>query len=59
MNPFLWFQRLFVPAPESDDSDDIPELRDETPFVFTQHLRIVTAIVITIISAMVIWWILT
>lgn len=58
MNPFLWFQRLFVPAEDREESGTIPGLEDESPFVFTQHLRIVIAIVISIISALVIWWIL-
>lgn len=58
MNPFIWFQRLFVPRDEADNSDNVPGLEDESPLVFTQHLRIVLAIVICIISAFVIWWIL-
>lgn len=58
MNPFLWFQRLFVPPPESDKPEGIPDLEDDSPFVFSQHLRIVLAICVCIISAFVIWWIM-
>lgn len=56
MNPFLWFQRLFVPAPESDTPDQ--GLEEENPFAFGHHIRIILAIIISIISAGVLWWIM-
>lgn len=58
MNPFLWFQRLFVPPEESDNPNEVPPLEDDTPFVFSQHLRIVLAIAVSIIAALVLWWIM-
>lgn len=57
MSPLLWLQRLFNP-PSEEAEEGIPPLEDSSPFVFTQHMRIVLAIVICIISAFVIWWIL-
>lgn len=58
MSPLLWLQRLFVPQDEPDDPNSIPDLEDEQPFVFSQHFRIVLAIFVTFISALVIWWIM-
>lgn len=43
-----WFQKVFVP------SDDI--VRE--PFVWTEHMRIVLAIILVIAGAGVMWWIL-
>lgn len=56
MSPLLWLQRLFERPSESEEG--IPPLEDSTPFVFTQHMRIVLAILVCIFSAFVIWWIL-
>lgn len=52
-----WLKGLFGSHPE-EDSDTIPDMEYDEPFVFSQHLRIVLAIVITLLSAVVIWWIL-
>ena len=60
MSPLAWIQRLFVPRHQDDQLsiDGIPDLEDDSPFVFTQHMRIVLAILVTFLSAMVIWWIM-
>lgn len=59
MSPLLWLQRLFVPNNKDDqlDIDGIPDLEEDSPFVFSQHMRIVLAIIISFISALVMWWI--
>lgn len=62
MSPLLWLQRLFVPRDEAEKQDGenvggVPDI-EESPFVFNQHMRIVLAIVVSFISAIVIWWIL-
>lgn len=61
MSPLGWFQRLFASHndEEQQDVNDLCNLEDDTPFVFTQHMRILLAIVVTFISACVIWWIMT
>lgn len=59
MSFLLWVQRLFVPK-ETDGSADgteLPELEDNQPFVFGQHLRIIVAIIIAFVSALFMWWI--
>ncbi len=53
---FGWLQKIFDRPEESEDG--VPPLEDSAPFVFTQHMRIVLAILICILSAFVIWWIL-
>ena len=58
MSPLLWLQRLFVPPAADSEEDGIPPLEDSSPFVVTQHMRIVLAILICILSGVVIWWIL-
>lgn len=55
MNPLHWLKRIFVP---DQDTVEANQLQDESPFAFGPHLRIVLAIIISIISAGVIWWIL-
>ena len=59
MSFLLWVQRLFVPKDTDDttDANELPELEDNQPFVFGQHLRIIIAIVIAFISALFMWWI--
>lgn len=52
MSPLSWFQRLF--ASPADD----PEAGGD-PIVAGQHIRVVLAILVCIISAFVIWWILS
>lgn len=54
MHPLLWLQRLFMPPSDPD----APGLEEESQFVFGQHLRVVLAIVVCILSAGVIWWIM-
>lgn len=59
MSPLEWLHRVFVPTNNEDKLDirDIPNLEDDSPIVFTQHMRIVLAIVVTFISALIMWWI--
>ena len=58
MHPLLWIQRLFAPKPENDENGLTgPAPEEQTPFTWNQHLRIILAIVVMIISAMVMWWI--
>lgn len=52
-----WFKGL-MGSHDPDDPDAIPDMEYDEPFVFSQHLRIVLAIVVTIIGACVVWWIL-
>ncbi len=61
MSPLLWFQRLFVPQESPDehqDVNDLPGLADDSSFVFGQHLRILLAILISILAAVMMWWIM-
>lgn len=57
MSPLLWLQRLFVPKPDSVESNEPVDL-EPTPFIWSQHLRIVLALLIVLISSGVLWWIL-
>lgn len=59
MSIWLWLQRLVVPKEPTEDDDKAVETGyDEEPFVFTQHLRVILAIIITIVGAGVMWWIM-
>lgn len=55
MDPFHWLKRIFVP---DKDAESPNQLQEESPFDFGPHIRIVLAIIISIVSAAVIWWIL-
>lgn len=64
MSPLLWLQRLFVPRDEEGNAEDgnsgesgVVDV-NESPFVFNQHMRIVAAIIVTFVGAIVVWWIL-
>lgn len=59
MSFLSWVQKLLVGSEQdaSGDVNDLPELEDNQPFVFGQHLRIIAAIVIAFISALFMWWI--
>lgn len=56
---FSWFQRLFSDKEPEDKVEigTVSGLEDENPFVFSQHMRIIFAIFITMLSAVVLWWI--
>lgn len=58
MSPLLWLQRLFVPQDQADATSELPEPEENEPFVFTQHLRIILAIVFSLVSAGILWWIM-
>lgn len=56
-----WFQCLFGSGDENREHQDVNDLRsleDDTPFIFTQHMRILLAIAVTFIAACVLWWIM-
>lgn len=59
MSFLLRLQRFFVPKEQdpADETNGLPDLEDNQPFVFGQHLRIVTAIIIAFVSALFMWWI--
>lgn len=60
MSPMHWLKQLFVPqdSPEAQqDVNELPGLENEPSFVFGQHLRILLAILIAILSAVCMWWI--
>ncbi len=55
-----WLKGIFNSqgSEENDEDKAIPDMEYDDPFIFSQHLRIVLAIVVTLLSAAVIWWIL-
>lgn len=57
--PLSFLQRLFAPKEPEDKVEigAVSGLDDENPFVFSQHMRIVFAIFITMLSAVFLWWI--
>lgn len=59
MSFLSWLERLFVPAPPSENgAEGMVELEPpHSPFEWNQNMRIVTAIVVTFLSACVMWWI--
>lgn len=57
MSPLLWLQRLFAPKENEENSEQAID-EEESRFTFNEHMRIVLAMVIVIVSALVMWWIL-
>lgn len=59
MSFLTWLERLFVPSPPPEnEAEGTLELEPQhSPFEWNQNTRIVTAIVVTILSAFVMWWI--
>ena len=56
---FGWLQNMFSSRLASTDAEDLPDFdEEESSFVWTEHMRIVLAIVVMIISAFVMWWIM-
>lgn len=43
---------------KTDDSDDESMETENNPFEVSQHIRIVIALAVVVISAFVMWWIL-
>lgn len=58
MSPFAWLRSLFASETPPEDPNVIPDLEDNEPFVFSQHLRIIAAIIFCILSAGILWWIM-
>lgn len=54
MSVIAWLKRVFVPQPSDNEGDEL----EEQSFSFTEHMRIVVAMLIVLLSAMVLWWIL-
>lgn len=52
-----WLQGLFG-SKNDDDVDEENLEREENSFEVSQHMRIVLAMLVVIISAFVMWWIL-
>lgn len=59
MSFLSWLERLFVPTSpiEHDNGDAVQIEPQQSPFEWNQNMRIVTAIVVTFLSAFVMWWI--
>lgn len=57
MSFLLWLQRQFT-SKGDDDLDDDSIDNGENPFEFGQHLRIVIALLVVVLSGFVMWWIL-
>lgn len=51
---FEWLRRLFVP----DENGEDPYLDEESGFKWNEHMRIITAFLVVICSALAMWWIL-
>lgn len=49
-----WLQKLFM----SNDDEDEDQINEQSSFLQSQHLRIVIAMAVVFISALVMWWIL-
>lgn len=50
-----WLRRIFVPEMPADDGLSLGEQRPL--FEWNQNMRIVTAIAVTFVSALIMWWI--
>ena len=59
-NMMGWLNNLFGGKESEEDAEDQPleEINDDAPFVITEHMRIVAAIIVMILSAFAMWWIL-
>lgn len=56
---FGWLQNLFRSNLDSTDAENLPDFDDDdSSFVWTEHMRIVLAICIMIVSAFIMWWIM-
>lgn len=55
-----WLNNLFGGKGNEEEAEDQPleEINDDAPFVITEHMRIVAAIIVMILSAFAMWWIL-
>lgn len=56
-----WLHKLFASKPDTDEEEngnEIDDFEEEPGFVWNEHMRIVLAIIVVVISAIVMWWIL-
>jgi len=61
MSPLLWLKKIFVPEDQQEDQQDVNDLRgleEDSSFLFSQHMRVLLAILVAFISALCIWWIM-
>lgn len=61
MSPLHWLRRLFTPdenTNEEQESVAMREMDEESSFAWNEHMRILMAILVALISALTIWWIL-
>lgn len=56
----LWLQRIFVPAPATEEEETENTIIEErhSHFEWNQHIRILLAMLVVFISAIALWWIL-
>lgn len=55
-----WLKDLFSSQDQQNGQEDINDLRgldDEPSFLFSQHMRILLAILVAFLSAVCMWWI--
>lgn len=57
MSLMPWLQKLFSSRNEEDELENDNPV-EENPFEFGQHVRIVIAMLVVLVSALVMWWIL-
>lgn len=59
MSPLLWLQRLFMPRTdeEQEPQEGLQDFESSSS-AGGQHLRILLALAVVVVSAMVMWWIL-
>lgn len=59
MSFLSWLEHFFVPTTsQENEAEGTLELEPQhSPFEWNQNTRIVTAIIVTILSAFIMWWI--
>ena len=59
MSFLSWLEHFFVPpTSQENEAEGTLELEPQhSPFEWNQNTRIVTAIIVTVLSAFIMWWI--
>lgn len=52
-----WLKNIFVPQHDLEGGQE-DTIREDAPSIWNEHMRIVLAIIVVFISALVMWWIL-